>query len=56
MLDASIKEHSLKVGALAVIASYVQLLGYGTGFLRAFWKRMILRKGEFSAYNKTFYK
>ena len=55
-IDASIKEHSLKVGALAVAASFVQLIGYGTGFIRAFWKRIILRKGEFSAYDKTFYK
>ena len=56
MTDASIKERSLKVGALAVVASFVQLLGYGTGFILAFWKRIILNEGEFSAYNQTFYK
>lgn len=56
MIDASIKERSLKVGALAVVASFVQLLGYGTGFILAFWKRIILNEGEFSAYNQTFYK
>ncbi len=55
MADASVKERSFKVGLVAVAASYVQLLGYGTGFLRAFWKRVVLRKGEFSAYGKTFY-
>lgn len=56
MVDASSKERSLKVGALAVVASFVQLLGYGTGFTLAFWKRIILNEGEFSAYNRTFYK
>ncbi len=55
MADASLKERSIKVGVMAVAASYVQLLGYGSGFLRAFWKRIILKRGEFSAYDKTFY-
>ncbi len=56
LADASAKERSLKVGLLAVAASFVQLIGYGTGFLRAFWQRMVMKKGEFSAYDKTFYK
>ncbi|MBQ3917432.1 MAG: glycosyl transferase family 2, partial [Bacteroidales bacterium] len=35
---------------------FVQLVGYGTGFLRAFWERCILGKGEFEAFKKNFYK
>lgn len=55
MIDATCQEHSLKVGVLAVAASFVQLIGYGTGFILAFWKRIIMGGGEFNAYEKTFY-
>lgn len=54
--DASIKEKSIKIGLLSIVASFVQLTGYGTGFLRAVWRRIILRQGEFEAYKKNFYK
>ncbi len=54
-VDASLRNRSLKIGALAVAASYIQLSGYGCGFLSAVWNRLLLRKGEFSAYEKTFY-
>ncbi len=54
--DASLKEHSIKIGLLAIIASFVQLIGYGTGFLRAVWRRLILKQDEFEAYKKNFYK
>lgn len=55
-VDASIKEKSCKIGLLSIIASFVQLIGYGTGFLRAVWKRLILGQGEFEAYKRNFYK
>ena len=55
-LDATIKTHSIYIGALAVMASFIQLIGYGTGFIRAFWKRIVLGKDEFSAFEKNFYK
>lgn len=54
--DASIAEHSRKVGVMAVAAAFVQLIGYGSGFLRAWVRRCILRKGEFEAFKKNFYK
>lgn len=38
------------------IAAYVQLLGYGCGFLEAWWKRCVRKQDEFSAFEKTFYK
>ncbi|WP_018109574.1 glycosyltransferase [Bacteroides propionicifaciens] len=55
-IDSSIQNKSFKIGALSVLASFVQLLGYGSGFLLAWWKRCILKKDEFAAFNKTFYK
>lgn len=55
-LHSTVLNGSLKVGLLSVIASFVQLTGYGAGFIVAFWKRIILRKDEFSAFEKNFYK
>ena len=54
-IDASRQNHSMQVGILAVEAAFIQLFGYGLGFIKAWWNRCILRKGEFSAYEKTFY-
>lgn len=45
-----------KTAIWAVVASYVQTAGYGLGFLKAFWKRIILRKREFHAFHSNFYK
>lgn len=54
--DSSIQNKSIKIGCLSIIASYIQLIAYGCGFFSAVWNRVILRKGEFAAYEKTFYK
>ncbi len=54
-VDATLKERSLKVGLLAILASFVQLIGYGTGFLRAAWRRYVLHSGEFEAFTENFY-
>lgn len=55
-MDSSIENKSIKIGILSVAASFIQLTGYGTGFFRAWWKRVVLRKDEFSAFEKNFYK
>lgn len=55
-LDSTFKNKSLKVGLLSILASFIQLLGYGTGFIIAWWQRCVLRKKEYSAFEKTFYK
>lgn len=39
LIDATRKEKSLKVGLLSVEAAFVQLTGYGIGFLSEGWKR-----------------
>lgn len=54
--DAAWRNRSLRIGLIAVAASYVQLLGYGSGFLRAWWRRCVLGRGEFEAFTKNFYK
>ena len=55
-VDASLQNKSVKIGILSVVASFVQLIGYGTGFLRAWWQRCVLRKDEFEAFKNSFYK
>ncbi len=54
--DSSLKNRSMKVGALSVPAAFIQLMGYGTGFLVSWWKRCVLGKDEFHAFEKNFYK
>ncbi len=46
LVDSSVRNRSIWVGFLSVPASFIQLLGYGTGFLSAVWKRLILRKKD----------
>jgi glycosyltransferase involved in cell wall biosynthesis len=47
MIDASLKNKSLYIGLLAVATSYIQLFGYGFGFLKAVLYRKILKNGKF---------
>ena len=42
--DSLFKNRILKVALLSVVAAVVQIAGYGTGFLKAFWFKMILRR------------
>lgn len=55
LVEGSIKSGSLYVGFLTIAAGYVQLIGYGSGFLNAFFKRYLLGKGEFDAFRDNFY-
>lgn len=54
--DSSLRNRSIRVGLLSIVASFIQLSGYGLGFLSAFLKRIILKKGEFSAFEENFYR
>jgi glycosyltransferase involved in cell wall biosynthesis len=54
-VDASLQNKSIKIGLIAILASYVQLTGYGSGFLRSWWQRCVRGKDEFSAFQKNFY-
>jgi len=55
-IDSSIRNRSLKVGLLSIPAAFVQLMGYGLGFIESWWKRCILKQDEFTAFERTFYK
>ena len=55
-VDSSLKNKSLWVGLLSVPAAFVQLMGYGFGFLESWWKRCVLKQDEFAAFEKNFYK
>ena len=55
--DSLIRNHSTKVAWLSIWASFIQLLGYGTGFLRAWWLRCVCsRNEELQAFKNNFYK
>ncbi|MBR5698505.1 MAG: glycosyltransferase, partial [Prevotella sp.] len=55
-IHSSIKNRSLWVGLLSVPAAFTQLMGYGFGFIKAWWKRIVLKQDEFTAFEKNFYK
>ena len=55
-VDSTIRNRSLWVGLLSIPAAFVQLMGYGLGFIESWWKRCILKQDEFQAFEKTFYK
>ena len=55
-LDSSLKNKSLWVGLLSIPAAFVQLMGYGLGFIESWWKRCVLKQDEFTAFEKNFYK
>jgi len=55
-IDSLIQNKSLHIGLLSVVAAFIQLTGYGTGFLSAWWKRCVQGKDEFAAFQKNFYK
>ena len=54
-IDSSIKNRSLWVGLLSIPAAFVQLMGYGFGFIESWWKRCVLKQDEFTAFEKNFY-
>ena len=45
LLDSSIQSKSLKVGFLAIAAVFVQLIGYGVGFLESWWTNCVRKHG-----------
>lgn len=55
-IDSAIQNKSLPIGLISIGAAFVQLSGYGFGFITAWWKRCILGHDEFHAFEKTFYK
>ena len=54
-VDATRQSRSLAVGITAIAAAFVQLTGYGTGYLSAWWRCNVRGEGEFEAFSQTFY-
>lgn len=55
-LDSILKNKNFSIALLSVLTSYIQLFAYGFGFISAFWKRIVMKKDEYSAFKHTFYK
>jgi glycosyltransferase involved in cell wall biosynthesis len=55
-LTALIQTGSMRIALLAILTSYFQFFAYGTGFLLAAWRRIVLGREEFAAFTKNFYK
>ena len=55
-IDSACRNGSLRIGLYSIAAAFIQLAGYGTGFLRAWWHRCVQDRGEMEAFRKTFYK
>ena len=55
-VDSARQNRSLRIGVISVAAAFTQLMGYGFGFIEAWWKRCVMGRDEFSAFEKNFYK
>src|SRR5690606_14075451 len=55
-LDATARHRSVVIGTLAVLTSFVQLIGYGAGVIHAFIARIFFSKGEFAMFQRSFYR
>ena len=53
LVDAARRNRSLYIGWLAVWTSFIQLYGYGLGFLYGTWQRRIRRREEAYTYRVT---
>lgn len=54
-IDSALQNKSMHIGFISIGAAFVQLFGYGFGFIEAWWKRCVLGKDEFQAFEKNFY-
>ncbi len=52
-VDASLRNRNLYVGWLSIWTSFIQLYGYGCGFLYGWWCRRILHRSECDTYVVT---
>ncbi len=54
--EAIVNTGNLKISLLAVVASYIQLFGYGWGFLKAYWEISMNGKNEREVFPQLFFK
>ncbi len=43
-LDALLKKKSIRIAGTALLTSYIQLIGYGCGFISGWWEQCVLKK------------
>ena len=55
-IDSTIRNKSVKIGFYSIGTAFIQLIGYGSGFISAWWRRCVRGKDEFEAFKETFYK
>lgn len=53
--DLFIRTGWMDLAVHGIIASYVQLFGYGLGFLDSFLKQVLMKQGSFTKFDKKFY-
>jgi len=56
LIDSTIKSKNLIIGLLSVLTSYIQVISYALGFILAFWRSIVLKRGSFSVFKRNFYK
>jgi len=54
-LDAAIKNKSFNIGLAAILATFIQFWGYGTGFLISVWKLYFLKLDPEIAFPELFF-
>ncbi|MCM4161059.1 glycosyl transferase family 2 [Antarcticibacterium sp. W02-3] len=54
-IDATIKNKSLYIGFAAVVATFIQFYGYGTGFLQSIWKLYFMKMSPQAAFPNLFF-
>lgn len=53
-IDSTIQNGNIRIGLYSIAAAYIQLIGYGTGFWRAWWNRCIYQKENLKLSKRTF--
>lgn len=53
--DSAVRNRSIRVGFLSIWATFVQLFGYGFGFLVGWWNISVMGNTKYAAFNDTFY-
>ncbi len=56
LFDSLLQNTNVNVAIKSVFASFIQLVGYGFGFIKGYWRRVVLGKEEFHDFEKSFYK
>lgn len=56
LIDSTIKNKSIKVGILSVVATFIQFYGYGKGFLLSFVKVKVMKQKPEIAFPELFFK